>query len=179
MEKKFKDLNSEYKRLFWDYTLVVDFIDVIEGNNIEEVFDRVNRNAKNLQPQELRHARFNGWFIDYAENEADSEFWWNYKISTKGRDKRMKNIQFISELLMIVLQRKVIGFDQSVIDEIYADYDDLDEKDFDVVEFKETITMIKEKIVCLDNINKVISEYIAGSNINFYSLWAFYLKITI
>lgn len=171
--KKFKDLNSEYKRLFWDYTLVVDFIDVIEGNNIEEVFDRVNRNAKNLQPQELRHARFNGWFIDYAENEADSEFWWNYKISTKGRDKRMKNIQFISELLMIVLQRKVIGFDQSAIDEIYADYDDLDEKDFDVVEFKETITMIKEKIVCLDNINKVISEYIAGSNINFYSLWAF------
>ncbi len=62
---------------FWDYTLVVDFLESVDGANIDQVFDRVNRNSINLQPQELRHARFNGWFIKEAENESEDDFWWN------------------------------------------------------------------------------------------------------
>jgi len=33
-----------------------------------EFFDRINRNVKKLTPQELRHARFNGLFINTAED---------------------------------------------------------------------------------------------------------------
>lgn len=175
--KKFKDLTPDYKRIFWDYTLVVDFIDSIDGKNIEEVFDRVNRNARNLLPQELRHARYNGWFINFVEEESDVDFWWDYKISTRGRDKRMKNVQFVSELIMIVLENKIIGFDQGYIDEIYAKYDDIEEiqesGDFILEEFTKRLSEIKQFIIAVDNHNESISKYASGSNNNFYTLWAY------
>jgi hypothetical protein len=174
--KKFKDLLPDYKRKFWDYTLVVDFIDSIDGSNIEEVFDRVNRNARNLLPQELRHARYNGWFINFVEDEADADFWWDFKISTRGRDKRMKNVQFVSELLMIILENKIVGFDQDHIDEIYAKYDDIDEMqesgEFKLEEFTSKLTEIKRFLSEMENHNQTISKYAAGSNNNFYTLWA-------
>ncbi|WP_200979835.1 DUF262 domain-containing protein [Echinicola sp. 20G] len=174
--KKFKDLSVEYKRRFWDYTLVVDFIDSIEGNNIEEVFDRVNRNARNLQPQELRHARYNGWFVNEVENEAQNDFWWRFKISTRGRDKRMRNVQFISELFMIMIEGKISGFDQSNIDETYATYDDIDElienNGFEPEAVLDRVRMLKDIIEQMEQINGCISEFAGGSNNNFYTLWA-------
>jgi len=175
--KKFKDLPPDYKRKFWDYTLVVDFIDSIDGNNIEEVFDRVNRNARNLQPQELRHARYNGWFINFIEQEADTDFWWEYKISTRGRDKRMKNVQFISELVMIILENSISGFDQDHIDTIYATYDEIEELqetgDFSLEDFKNRIAYIKQFILDVDNYNEAIKNFASGSNNNYYTLWAY------
>lgn len=175
--KKFKELTPDYKRRFWDYTLVVDFIDSIDGNNIEEVFDRVNRNARNLLPQELRHARYNGWFINFVEEESDVDFWWDYKISTRGRDKRMKNVQFVSELLMIVLENKIVGFDQGYIDEVYAKYDEIEELqesgEFSPEEFTNRLSAIKDFILAVDNHNGTITKYASGSNNNFYTLWAY------
>lgn len=175
--KKFKDLLPEYKRKFWDYTLVVDFIDSIDGNNIEEVFDRVNRNARNLQPQELRHARYNGWFINFVEEESDTDFWWDYKISTRGRDKRMKNVQFVSELMMVILENAIVGFDQDHIDTIYAQYDEIEELqesgDFNLEEFIDRLSYIKQFILDVDNHNGVIKKFASGSNNNYYTLWAY------
>ena len=175
--KKFKELDQIEKRKFWDYTLVVDFIDITEGNNIEEVFDRVNRNARNLQPQELRHARYNGWFINLVEQEADDDFWWIYKISTRARDKRMKNVQFISELLMIILENKIVGFDQDHINEIYSKYDEIEELqeagEFSPDDFSEAISNIKRIILKMNEHNNVIDKYVSGSNNNFYTLWAY------
>lgn len=175
--KKFKDLTPDYKRRFWDYTLVVDFIDSIDGKNIEEVFDRVNRNARNLLPQELRHARYNGWFINFVEDESDLDFWWDYKISTRGRDKRMKNVQFVSELLMITLENKIVGFDQDCINETYAKYDDIEEiqesGDFNLEDFTSRLSEIKQFIISADGHNGAITKYAAGSNNNFYTLWAY------
>lgn len=178
--KKFKDLSQEYKRRFWDYTLVVDFIDIDEGNNIEEVFDRVNRNARNLQPQELRHARYNGWFINYVETESEDEFWWKYKISTRARDRRMKNVQFISELLMIILENDIAGFDQEHIDNIYAEYDDQDDLietgKLNIEDFKNCIKFIKDFLSEVDEVNNCIMNFTSGSNIHFYTLWAYVNK---
>lgn len=174
--KKFKNLSTEYKRKFWDYTLVVDFIDNIEGNNIEEVFDRVNRNARNLQQQELRHARYNGWFINTVEDEAQDEFWWNYKITTKARDKRMRNVQFISELFMVCLDNNITGFDQTYIDETYAKYDDIEElvefEGFEPQAILDQVSLLKGRINELNQINNCVTDYASGSNNNFYTLWA-------
>src|SRR5690606_10355581 len=175
--KKFKDLLPEYKRKFWDYTLVVDFIDSIDGNNIEEDFDRVNRNARNLQPQELRLARYNGWFINFVEEESDTDFWWDYKISTRGRDKRMKNVQFISELMMIILENTIVGFDQDHIDAIYAQYDEIEElqesEDLNLEEFTSRLSYIKKFILDVDKHNETIKKFASGSNNNYYTLWAY------
>ena len=175
--KKFKQLSTEYKRKFWDYTLVVDFIDSIDGNNIEEVFDRVNRNARNLQAQELRHARYNGWFINQVEDEAELDFWWKFKISTRARDRRMKNVQFISELFLIVLDDEIVGFDQLHLDSRYAHFDEIDDlvevEGLDPTQFSSDIRNIKSFIDEMNSHNKCIDSYVAGSNNNFYTLWAY------
>lgn len=157
--------------------MVVDFIDSIDGKNIEEVFDRVNRNARNLLPQELRHARYNGWFINFTEKESDKDFWWNFKINTRGRDKRMKNVQFVSELLMIIIENNIIGFDQDHIDSIYAKYDDEEELnetgEFSTEEFTTRLNDIKTFLLGMEAHNSSVTNYAAGPNNNFYTLWAY------
>lgn len=177
--KKFKDLDIEYKRRFWDYILVVDFIDSIEGTNIEEVFDRVNRNSKNLQPQELRHAKYDGWFITEAENESDERFWWDIKVTTRAKEKRMKNVQFVSELLLILLEEEIVGFSQDYLDVMYAKYDTIDELDdafqlkeaFDVDSYKLKKETIKNLINQMNAENGCITTYGKTAN-NLYTLWA-------
>ncbi|MBB1644950.1 DUF262 domain-containing protein [Sphingobacterium sp. UME9] len=172
--KKFKDLSIENKRKFWDYSIVADFIEINEGNNVEDVFDRVNRNSRNLLPQELRHARFNGWFINVVENEANDQLWADLKITTKSRDKRMRNIQFVSELYMIILNDGIAGFDQLSIDDVYANYDDITENDsFSEEDFNDTLNQVKREIQKLINENPQIKSVISGSNNHLYTLWAF------
>lgn len=174
--KKFKELTSEYKRKFWDYVLVVDFIESIEGTNIEEVFDRVNRNSKNLQPQELRHARFDGWFIKEAENESEETFWWDIKVSTRSKDRRMKNVQFISELLLMLLENEFVGFNQDYIDKMYAKYDELEEDMLiysSLDEYSEKKKIIKSNIINMNNYNSCIDLY-CKTGVNQYTLWSFF-----
>ncbi|MBT2623517.1 DUF262 domain-containing protein [Chryseobacterium sp. ISL-6] len=171
--KKFKDLSIDYKRKFWDYVLVVDYIENIEGTNIDEVFDRVNRNSKNLQPQELRHARFDGWFINESESESDDVFWWNIKVSTKAKDKRMRNVQFISELLLVLLQNGIVGFSQDYLDEMYAKYDSIEEtfEKSDIDAYMINKAKIKSIILEMNTVNDCIDIY-GKTAYNLYSLWA-------
>lgn len=171
--KKFKDLDTEYKRKFWDYVLVVDFIESIEGTNIDEVFDRVNRNSKNLQPQELRHARFDGWFIREAESESGESFWWDIKVSTIAKDKRMRNVQLISELILIILENQIVGFSQDYLDEMYAKYDYPEDTidNFDLDNYILNKNKVKEIIAEMNKINGCIDRYGKTAN-NLHSIWS-------
>lgn len=89
----------------------------------------------------------------------------------------MKNVQFVSELVMIVLENKIVGFDQDYIDEIYAKYDEIEELqesgDFNLETFTTNLINIKQFILDVDNHNGSITEFAAGSNNNFYTLWAY------
>ena len=172
--RKFNELELDYKKIFWDYILVVDFIESIEGTNIEEVFDRVNRNSINLQPQELRHAKFNGWFINVVEKESEKDFWWDFKVSTRAKDKRMKNIQFIAELFAINLDGFIVGFDQVYLDEIFAKYESPEETidSFNEDEFWESTNRVKTYLNSMSEVNPLIFDFAKTAN-NLYSLWAF------
>lgn len=170
--KRFNDLAIDQKRLFWDYTLVVDFIETIDGTNIEQVFDRVNRTSKNLQPQELRHARFDGWFINQAEDESELVFWSEIKVSSKAKDKRMKSVQLVSELLLVILNRNIIGFNQDYLDNQYALYDGPEETvpDFDEDSYIEEKERIKNYITAMEEHNHCITTFAKTSN-NIYTIW--------
>lgn len=173
--KKFNDLGMDEKRKFWDYTLVVDFIETVDGANIEEVFDRVNRNSRNLQPQELRHARFNGWFITEAESEGDDEFWWDIRVNSSAKEKRMRNVQLISELLFVLIEKRIVGFSQDHIDDMYAKYDDVpaevDETVFDEDDYREKKRFVKSYLSAMESENKCVSIFGKTAN-NLYILWA-------
>jgi hypothetical protein len=171
--KKFKDLSPGFKKTFWNYSVPVDFIDLPSGLIINEIFDRVNRNSRNLERQELRHARYDGWFITECETEADEdEFWEKIKVTSKAKAKRMKNVQLVSELLLIVIDNKIVGFDQDYLDEKYAELDSLeDNEDFDEDSYRNKKNRAKEFISRMEDCNNSITIHAKTAN-NIYTLFA-------
>jgi hypothetical protein len=148
-------------------------IDVLDGTVVNEVFDRLNRNARKLTRQELRHARFDGWFISEAETEAAREEWRSLGVITTARAKRMVDAQFISELMFVVLEKGMMGFDQDALDDLYAKYEEPLETapELNQEEFQESFAATRSYIVQMNEQEQVISEYSKGFG-HFYTLWA-------
>jgi len=96
--------DDKLKHQFWNYQVSVEMVDRVEGSLINEVFDRLNRNARKLTRQELRHAKFEGWFAAQVEKESEKDAWKVLGVVTTARIKRMADTQFISELMLVVLE---------------------------------------------------------------------------
>ena len=178
--KKWKHLQSEedidLRKAFWDYVIPVEFINVTEtGATVNDVFDRLNRNSRKLVDQELRHAKYDGWFITFVENESENSDWKDLKITTTARAKRMKDVQFLSELLIIILMKDVCGFNQENIDYYYATFDDLNEDDsehdFSEDDIGTIFSLTKTYLRDCEREHEIITKY-AKDFKNFYSLWA-------
>ncbi len=165
-----QDLNTRFLR----YALPVEFMDSDDSTVINEVFDRLNRNSRKLERQEMRHAKYDGWFIKVAERETEQEEWERFGIVTKARMRRMKDVQLISELLVVLLKNGIIGYNQETLDDIYAKYDSPEETvlHFDELAFENALHFTKDYLIKMEGHNSVISKYAKGLN-NFYSLWAF------
>lgn len=172
--KKWSELagDLDLKQRFWNYQITVEQIDFIEGSIVNEVFDRLNRNARRLTAQELRHAKYEGWLISQVENEATREEWSNLGVVTKGRAKRMMDCQFISELVLALLERKVLGFDQDLLDELYAKYEDPSEtvQELDEDAFLEQFDSLKAKLIEMEQVDSAVTRYAKGFG-SFYTLW--------
>jgi hypothetical protein len=173
--KTWTKLEQTEKQIFWDYVIPVEFL-IFDANDPQEVnqaFDRLNRNMRKLEAQELRHARWDGWFIKLVESECEDQVWRKLGIVTNARNKRMKDAQFISELILMTIERKQLGFDQQSIDEAYSKYDDLDELDqpVDPDEVKERLAAAKEYLSVMQDTNGVVKDH-AGTLAAFYTLWA-------
>jgi Protein of unknown function DUF262 len=172
--KKWGDLDEAIRRRFWDYVIPVEFIKIVEGTVVNQIFERLNRNSRKLERQELRHARNDGWFITFVENEAESDvFWKTYKVTSTARSRRMKDVQFISELLLVLVKGKVQGFDQDLLDDACAYFDAPEETvdDFDRSEIAQRFNRAKQYVLKMDEQNGCVQAY-ATSSINFYSLWS-------
>ncbi|MGO9568593.1 MAG: DUF262 domain-containing protein [Desulfomonilaceae bacterium] len=173
--KKWETIRRDEKlaRAFWDYVIPVEFTTVIDSSVVNEMFDRLNRNSRKLTEQEMRHAKYDGWFITFVEREAASREWIKLKVVTTARARRMADVQFISELFIILLKCDVTGFDQSEISKFYADYDNL--ADLGIPFDEELVTRIfentKSYLFKLESLDSVVSKY-ARDVTNFYSLWA-------
>lgn len=124
--KKWKEIEKiqKYRNAFLNYRFSMEQLTSdVDDAGWNAVFDRVNRNQKTLKEQELRHAKFSGWFINFAEAQSEEDIWEKWKISSKNKQKRMKDVEFISILALILLEKNFIGFPQEKIDELYAKYD--------------------------------------------------------
>jgi hypothetical protein len=176
--KRWNDLQGELelKRRLWDYTITVEFLDVVEPGVVNAIFDRLNRNSRKLTAQELRHARFEGWFIMTAEAEAKSEDWKLLYVVTNARAARMADTQFISELMLVILENSMLGFDQELLDELYGKYDDPDNPEnpldgFDEDDFRKRLSEAKRFLLEMEAANGCIGNY-AKQYYAFYTLWS-------
>jgi hypothetical protein len=174
--KKWSELvgDVDLKQRFWNYQITIEQIDFVEGTVVNEVFDRLNRNARRLTPQELRHAKFEGWLISTVEAEASQEEWQKLGVVTKARAKRMMDAQFISELFLVILEGKALGFDQNALDEMYAKYEDVGETvpELNEDQFLDRVEQVKAVLMQMEDTNNAVTQHAKGFG-NFYTLWAF------
>lgn len=172
-KKRWKDLDKNTREKFWNYVLIVEMLPEVSDAAIRNTFERINRNSRKLTPQEMRHAKYDGWFISFVEAEASQSAWKTFGIVTTARTKRMADIQFISELFAVTLKGKVLGFDQDDLDELYAEHEEIeDNDDFTEEDFQSSVSRVKDFISEMLRKIPELKEYLKVQ-IHFYSLWSF------
>lgn len=120
--KKFLELEGElkeYKMQFWRYVLSVEYIETVDLDIINNVFDRLNRNGVPLEPQELRKAKYYNSLLMELVEESTVLIDWS-KLG-KIRTNRMQDFEFVSELIFFLLEGEPM--DASSKDNIDMYYD--------------------------------------------------------
>lgn len=171
--KKWVQIPDESRRVFWNYVLPVEQIDFTDPTTLTEAFNRLNRNARKLERQEIRHSQYDGWLMNFVETEADEPVWKELGIITTARVRRMTDHQFLSELILVVLEEKIHGFDQDHLDEKYAGYNDLEEAGLLTEEetLRTRFAEARDFILQIERCNKAVTTY--GTTVTaFYTLWA-------
>ncbi len=120
-DKYFSRLPDDTKKRFWSYKFTVEYLKEADRTDLNECFDRLNRNVARLNKQELRHARHGGEFITYVTQLSDDPFWKDMGISTPSRIRRMLDIEYVSEIFLVVMHSIKDGRDH--LDTYFADYD--------------------------------------------------------
>lgn len=173
--KRWKDLEGfpAIRKSFWNYKLTVEEIDDVAEPVVREVFERLNRNSRKLEPQEMRHARFDGWLISFLENEVDSTAWKELRLWTPARAKRMYDVQVLSELAAVIIRGAPAGFDQGALDSLYAEYDDVEVEEgneFDADAVRARFERANGVLNGIEQANSAVTRY-ARSMVHLYPLW--------
>lgn len=173
--KRWKDLESypAIRKSFWNYKLTVEEIDDVAEPVVREVFERLNRNSRKLEPQEMRHARFDGWLISFLENEVESTDWKDLRLWTAARAKRMYDVQVLSELAAVIIRARPAGFDQGDLDALYAEFDEVEAEengDFDAQDFRAQFEEANSFLRRMEEHNGAVTRH-ARSMVHLYPLW--------
>ena len=125
VNKKFSDLEDEFKKIIWSYKLKVEEIDrQVTLEQIKNIFLRLNITNKSLNPQELRNASFDGKFLKLALEISELEFWSKNNVFSKSDIRRMKDVEFVSHLLIFLRRGIKTNVTQSIINSMYDYYND-------------------------------------------------------
>ena len=119
--KKYSELPSAYQDAIWNYPLAVQELREWDESKIRALFRRLNYVVEKLNQQELRHSQYFGEFVTSVEKLSSDPFWDDIELFTRHDSQRMKDIEFVSELFIIVVDG--IQDRQKTIDKFYADYD--------------------------------------------------------
>jgi hypothetical protein len=164
----FRDFSAESKKEFWDYQVVVRGLSRTNDAEIRDLFTRLNTNNVALNDQELRNARFKGRFKMTGERFADNPLFQTLGLFTARDIRRMLDVEFAAELLMI----NVLGVTnkKDFLDDLYAQF----EEDFPMEaqyeeEFNATIGLMRPLI---NDSNRTVVK----TKSNFYSLYGASLR---
>lgn len=123
--KYFQDLDAKelqpLKMQFWGYRLPVEYIDTPSAKVVDNIFDRLNRNGEPLEGQELRNASYHSTpLLQTVQKLATNNFWRPHlnKLSVT----RMEDLEFVSEMVFVLLEGGPLEADQQLIDAMYEKY---------------------------------------------------------
>jgi len=100
-KKTYSTLRTPDRRAFDSYELKINRIDDATEHDVREIFRRINFYTAPLNPEEQRHARFQGafkWFIQDRRKEFEAVFK-DSGILTEKRIDRMADAKLLTELV--------------------------------------------------------------------------------
>jgi hypothetical protein len=164
LKKKYSELPEALQNAIWDYPIAVQELRGKTDQEIQALFRRLNYVVERLNSQELRHSQYFGEFIETVETLAKQQFWDDVGIFTRRDAQRMKDVEFISELFIVVVDG--IQDQQKTVDKFYADYD--------VVFPKKTkaIARFEHVLETLTTISETIRDTRFRNKSDFYGLFA-------
>lgn len=162
--KKYSELPDSLQNVIWDYQIAVQELRGKSPQQIHALFRRLNYVVERLNRQELRHSQYFGEFNDAVETLTKEAFWDDINLFTRRDSQRMKDAEFISELLAIVVDG--IQDQQKTLDKFYADYDVV------FPQKSRSIARFRQIIVLLDTIKDTIRETRLRNKSDFYGLFA-------
>lgn len=100
--KKFSELPKSFQQIILNYDLVVQELFGYTDEDVRDIFARMNKYVVRLSKQELRHAQTSGKFKELVEKLGKWPYWVKHKIVTASQLKRMKNVEFTAELIILL-----------------------------------------------------------------------------
>lgn len=123
-DKKFSELPPEVQNQILRYKIDINEIFNPTDEEIRDLYSRVNKYTVQLNKQELRRADFPGDFIHLAEELSENKFFEEAKIFSVKQRRRMLDVEYIEELLTIIL--KGIQDKKDYLDAVCEEYMQLD-----------------------------------------------------
>jgi hypothetical protein len=119
--KLYSELPAGLQDAIWNYPLAVQELRDWDDPQIRALFRRLNYVVERLNKQELRHSQYFGEFVEAVEALAREAFWDDIDFFTRRDSQRMKDVEFVSELFVVLIDGIQDG--QSTLDTFYADFD--------------------------------------------------------
>lgn len=101
---KFRDLEPEQKKTLFKYNFVVRTLPELADEEICQIFKRLNQNVVSLNSQELRKAAYSGPLIHIVSDFSEMPLWNRLRIFTANDIKRMRDEEYISELILASIE---------------------------------------------------------------------------
>ena len=132
--RKLADLEEADKKRFLDYPLAVDLLVAATAGEIRETFRRINSYTVPLNPEERRHALFQGafkWFI-YDLSKRFEESFLDVGLFNQKALVRMKDAKLFCEIIHAILNG-IATTSKRHLDELYRSRNDdfPEERDLD------------------------------------------------
>ncbi|MDV7134517.1 DUF262 domain-containing protein [Williamsia muralis] len=163
----YSDFDRDAKLSILNYLFTVEIVSDTSNSELNEAFDRLNRNVQQLNRQELRHAQYSGVFITKMEEIASDPVWREVGVATASRIRRMQDVEYVSEFYIVCMDGVQDGKDY--LDRAYANYD------VEIPNEEQTDALYKKCVQYIEALNQE-QNGLRGTRFtniaDFYSLWS-------
>lgn len=165
---KFNELGEDEQNIILSYEIDINCLNNPTQEEVNSLYSRVNKYTVQLNKQELRRADYPGDFIKLAEKLADLEFFVDSKMFTAAMTRRMLDIEFVEELLCIVIEG--IQNKKDTLDSFCEKYQVMPEKE--IIEQKFTNILEDIALIFTDGDEMFLGKSRFRQRSDFYSLFA-------
>lgn len=126
-DKAYSELSDTERKDFLSYQIAVRMLVTDSEESVKDIFRRLNKFLTKLNDQELRNATYGGPFVSAVLELADDEYWIDNRLVSLAQVRRMKDVEFVSDLLIGVMHGPQGGAPK-VLDEYYNQYEDYEDE---------------------------------------------------